>query len=416
MTFEVFDYLVDVMEERAASPDRTQRYAAVIPIETYRLVVERASRAERPDVEIAARTQFRFIGRNRELAELTSWLAGPLGSTPPLGVLHGMGGIGKSAILRRLQELADPRTRELIAKDPAQPLINVPQFDLVLSAQGRTGSQLLAAICGAAGLKPVPTETDTMRAMRLHEALRGQRRPMLIAIDGLDEAADPEQAMHALLELYRTDDNLPLRILVATRQQPPLELNLVRAVEVSAGTRQDVVQSVRDRLVAARGSASPELTDQTARVIADFADGLFLAANMIVGLVISGSLPTDPAALAQELRKIPTAQSPPGATVRHVLEGWLDSLGDRTPDVRLLMTALALGPAQGTTAEEWLAAASRLGNRSYSKADLDSLERVGVVGRPRDSGTYRLHDLTRAFVLGYQDHGTWLPPSEGARE
>lgn len=386
----------------------------MIPIDMYRLVVERASRAERPDVEIAARNQSRFVGRTEEIAEVTSWLAGPRGSSPPLGILHGLGGVGKSAILRRLQELADPRTRELIAGDPTQPLVNVPRFDLVLSARGRTVSELLAALCTAAGLEPAPNETDDVRTIRLYEALRGRQRPVLVAIDGLDEAVDPESAMHALLELYRLGGDLPLRILISTRQQPPRDLALVRVVEVSVGTRQDVVESVRDRLAAARGSASVELTDQTAEVIADFACGHFLVANLMVGGVVNGSLPSDPAALAQALREA-RPQRPPDATLRAALERWMASLGDRKQDALMLLTALARGPAHGMTAEEWLAAASRLGNRPYTKADLEWLSQGGVIGRQRDDGTYLLHELVRAFVVSYQDSGTRKPTPQGGR-
>jgi hypothetical protein len=251
--FEVFDYLVDVMEERLASPNRAQRDAAVIPIDMYRLVVERASRAERNDVEIAARTQVKFVDRTEEIADLMSWLASPVGSSPPVGILWGIGGVGKSAILRRLQELADPRTRELMAEDPTQPVVNIPRFDLALSARGRTGSELLAAMCGAAGLEPSPGETDAIRAARLDEALRGRHRPMLIAIDGLDEAVDPERAMHALLGLYRAGDAPPLRVLVSTRQQPRLDLAPVRAFVVDIAPANAVMEMVRDRLVAAKG-------------------------------------------------------------------------------------------------------------------------------------------------------------------
>jgi hypothetical protein len=111
---------------------------------------------------------------------------------------------------------------------------------------------------------------------------------VLIAIDGLDEAAEPESAMHALLELYRARDDLPLRILISTRQQPPTDLALVRVIEVSVATRQDLVESVRDRLAAARGSASAELTDQAAEVIADFACGHFLVANLMAGGIANG--------------------------------------------------------------------------------------------------------------------------------
>lgn len=413
--FEVFDYLVDVLEDRAASLDRAQRDAAIIPIDMYRLVVERASRAERSDVEIAARNQSRFVGRTEEIAELTSWLAGPLGSSSPLGILHGMGGVGKSAILRRLQELADPRTRELIAGDPTQPLVNVPRFDLVLSARGRSVSELLAALCSAAGLEPVSDETDDVRAMRLQEALHGRQRPVLVAIDGLDEAVDPEAAMRALLDLYRAHHDLPLRILISTRQHPPMDLALVRVVEVSVGPRQDVVEAVRDRLDAARGSGSAELTDETAEVIADLAGGYFLVATLIAAGVGSGALPSDPAALAQALRG---SWSQPHLdatlTIRATVEQWLASLGDRKQDALVLLRALAQGPALGMTTEEWLAAASRLANRPYTKADLEWLSQGGLIGRQRDDGTYRLHPLARTFVEGYQDPETRDPaPQHG---
>ncbi len=272
-------------------------------------------------------------------------------------------------------------------------------------------SELLAALCSAAGLEPVPDETDEVRAMRLREALHGRQRPVLVAIDGLDEAVDPESAMHALLGLYRARDDLPLRILISTRQQPPMDLALVRVVEVSAGTRQDVVESVRDRLAAARGSASAELTDQTAEVIADFAGDHFLAANMAAAGVASGSLPSDPAALAQALRE--ASQRPPDATLRAVLQQWMASLGDRKQDALALLTTLAQGPAHGMTAEEWLTAASRLGNRPYTKADLGWLSQGGLIGRQRDDGTYLLHELVRAFIVDYQDPGTREPTPQG---
>jgi len=217
--------------------------------------------------------------------------------------------------------------------------------------------------------------------------------------------------MHALLELYRARDDLPLRILISTRQQPPTDLALVRVVEVSVATRQDLVESVRDRLAAARGSASAELTDQTAEVIADFACGHFLAANLMAGGVANGSLPSDPAALAQALRE--ASQHRPDATLRAALQQWMASLGDRKQDALVLLTALAQGPAHGMTAEEWLAAASRLGNRPYTKADLEWLSQGGVIGRQRDDGTYLLHELVRTFIVGYHDPGTREPTPQG---
>lgn len=242
--FEVFDYLVDVLVERAASQNRMQRDKALIPIDMYRLVIETASQAERPDVELATRAQFRFINRTEELAELTSWLASPLGSSPPLGVLWGVGGAGKTAILRRLQQLADPSTRELIAGDSAQLVLNVPRFDAVLRAALRTGTELVAAMFAAVRLEPPlldETETGRARALRLVDALRRLHQPMIIAIDGLDEAIDPEHTMDMLLELYGADHDLPLRILVTTRQRPPQIQGLVRVFEVGELAQEDVV-------------------------------------------------------------------------------------------------------------------------------------------------------------------------------
>jgi hypothetical protein len=84
-------------------------------------------------------------------------------------------------------------------------------------------------------------------------------------------------------------------------------------------------------------SASPDLDDQAARVISDFADGIFLRANLVAAQVVSGRLPSDPAALAQKLREL---QSQPlhdvpvrAAALEAALERSLDSLGVAPTDV-----------------------------------------------------------------------------------
>lgn len=311
--------------------------------------------------------------------------------------------------------------RELIAGDPAQLLLNVPRFDVILAARGRTWTELVAEMFTAAGLEPPlldETEIDTARARRLANALRGLiHRPMIIAIDGLDETTAPEQAMDMMLDLYRHDYDLPLRILVTTRQRPPQIPGIVKVFEVFAGTRENLVEFARSRLVAKGESASAELADQTALVIADFAQGSFLVGSIVSGMVVSGSLPSDPAVLTQKLAELQSAEQegPYDAALRVPLERWLASLGERKPDALVLLTALARGPAQGMMAEEWLAAASRLGNRPYGQADVDWLSQA-VIGRPRDDGTYMLHDLVRAWVLDYHDHGTQIPPRRGTEE
>jgi hypothetical protein len=420
--FEVFDYLVDVLTERAASEDRVQRDKALIPIDMYRLVVEAASRADLADVQMAARAQLTFFDRTEELAELTSWLASPLGSSPSLGFLCGLGGIGKTAILRRLQQLGDPKTRQLIAGAPAQLLLNVPRFDAVIAARGLSEMELIDVLFREAGV-PQPaldyTVHDSARRMLLGGALHFVQKPMIIAIDGLDEAREPEQAMHLLLDLYRGDRDIQLRILVTTRQRPPEIPGIVRIFEVGAGTRQDIAEFARRRLVAEKGSLSDEETRQMAEIIADHADGLFLVAAMLCANVSYGSLPSDPATFAQRWAELQSAG--PGergeASIRASLERQLYALGERMPDALVLLTALARGPTRGMTADECLAAASRLGNRPYTQDDLDRLSERSFVGRPRD-GRYMLHDLVRAFVLDYHDGGagTAPPPREAQQQ
>ena len=406
--FEVFDYLVDVLAERTTSPDRVQRDKALIPLDMYRLVAEAASRTERPAVEMAARAQSEFVGRTEELAELAYWLASPPRSSPPLGMLYGIGGVGKTAIVRRLLELGDTKTRELMAGDPAQLRLNVPVFDAVLAARGRTAAELLEAMSYAAGAEPVLGEPKDVRTARLRNALHNRDRPLIVAIDGLDEAIDPEQSMHMLLDVFGPDTSLPLRILVSTRQHPPRMHGIGRVFELGPGTREDLLTFAHQRLAGQEATGSGELAE-TARVIADFAEGSFLAASIICSEVVSGSLPSDPAKLQQTLAdpRPPAFSRPLG---RRQFDRWLDSLGERKPDALVMLTALARGTAEGLTADEWVAAASRLANRPYSKADLDWVSGFSAVERSPVGEGYLLHPLVRALVLDYQYDSPARPP------
>jgi hypothetical protein len=74
-------------------------------------------------------------------------------------------------------------------------------------------------------------------------ALSGRHRPLIVVIDGVDQAVDPEQTLRLLLEIGRTSRGLPLRVLVATRQRPQFRAFFdseeetgatVRSVEVSS--------------------------------------------------------------------------------------------------------------------------------------------------------------------------------------
>jgi hypothetical protein len=407
--FEVFDYLVDVMDERKASEDRVQRDKALIPIDMYRLVIETASQAELADVKLATRAQSTFINRTEELAQLTAWLASPLpGSAPALGFLSGHAGVGKTAILQRLAQLADPRTHELIAGEPAQLMLNVPRLDIV-QARGCTTAQLLAAMFLGREL-PLPLlNALAQQALSVPEFADAIRRhlshqPLIIAVDGLDEAASPNEAVAMLLDLCAGLVDVPLRILATTRQRPPQIPGIVKIFEVSMGSRENLVELARNRIVAAEDSVSADLADEVAQVVADFADGSFLVGSIVSTMVASGSLPQDPATLIRKLAEPISAWDGSHYTfslVKAMLERWLASLGEQQPDALVFLAALARGPAQGMTAEEWLAAASRVGHGIFSQADVDWLSQSGVISRPREDGKYQLHDFVRAFVMDH---------------
>ncbi|WP_455359354.1 AAA family ATPase [Streptomyces sp. SYSU K21746] len=147
-----------------------------------------------------------FTGRRSQRARLTRWLENTDGGEPPLFVLTGSPGIGKSALLGLQVCLAHPQLREVagairtripVAERPAEN----PRLAAV-HARGRSGRQVLASLAGQLGLEPdsVPESVPEQWTV---EAVLGQLttwpEPAVLVVDALDEAAKPENLLTDVL-------------------------------------------------------------------------------------------------------------------------------------------------------------------------------------------------------------------------
>lgn len=166
-----------------------------------------------------------FRGRARQLAHLRHWLDDPAGDAGRLLVVTGSPGAGKSALLGAAVCAVHPKFAALrteTAVDGFRPREN-PDF-VAVHASGLTTRQVVASLYrqthGDPAAGPAPTEVT---ADRLLDAL-GARGPVTVAVDALDEAADPEELLRqVLLPLAgRThEDRAPgCRVLIGARLWP----------------------------------------------------------------------------------------------------------------------------------------------------------------------------------------------------
>lgn len=166
-----------------------------------------------------------FRGRASQLAHLRHWLDDPAGDAGRLLVVTGSPGAGKSALLGAAVCAVHPKFAALrteMAVDGFRPREN-PDF-VAVHASGLTTRQVVASLHrqthGDPATGPAPTEVT---ADRLLDVL-GARGPVTVAVDALDEAADPEELLRqVLLPLAgRTpEDRAPgCRVLIGTRLWP----------------------------------------------------------------------------------------------------------------------------------------------------------------------------------------------------
>ncbi|MDF5755743.1 AAA family ATPase [Spongiactinospora sp. TRM90649] len=219
-----------------------------------------------------------FVGRRRQLRELTAWLDDAAAS-PPLRVVTGGPGAGKSALLGVLVCAAHPALRAATAGLRAHITELCPALNRDLAAvhaRQRDLPAVTASIAGQLGLAGEGPWTPS----RLLEALAARPRPATIVVDALDEATDPTRLTAGLL-LPLAGGVPGVRLLVGGRPGAALE-PLAALGEVT------------DLDLVAPGELTDDLRDYVARLL-EFTGGHSLRGSLRTAFAggLAGALASD---------------------------------------------------------------------------------------------------------------------------
>jgi WD40 repeat protein len=173
-------------------------------------------------VERDSRAGWYFTGRRQALRELTDWLE-RAEADGAVRVVAGGPGSGKSAVLARLVTLADPAFRACIQReDPgwladASTLPSVGRISVAVHAAGLDLAQVTGKIADA-----ISSVTDNPDALITKVRQRG--RPLVVVVDGLDEAVTAGEvraiAVKLLVPLARDAADVGVKVVVGTRPGP----------------------------------------------------------------------------------------------------------------------------------------------------------------------------------------------------
>lgn len=227
-----------------------------------------------------------FTGRAAELTTLASWLAADNAPPqPPMMVITGSPGSGKSALLAQLVSLAgrDPGPG---SPDPDPTLPPAGSIDGVLLCHNKTARQMIEDLAAAMG----GAANDLGGLLEI--AANGS---FTIAVDSLDEAAGDDASVIAEEILRPLAEQRAVRFIVATRRRAVhgseavtslLDHLLVPAgglidLDLSPSRGQDIRQYVHKRLEAA--GTEPARAKTLASSIAVAADPSFLVAALAAG-------------------------------------------------------------------------------------------------------------------------------------
>lgn len=308
-----------------------------------------------------------FTGRSHALQQLVSWLDNPDDRTAR--VVTGPPGSGKSAVLAWLVTLSNPRRMQqapTAVSEVTAPQGTVPRpgsIDLAVHAKGRTPQELVDFISRAVGLS---LKDEPSRAKDdfgpLVDALLQHGRPMVVVVDALDEAIQPQRVAREFLEPLATrGGRVGVRLLVGTRPQllgllgPSFKrLDLDRPPYLETA---DVARYVERLLQSAEeGPANPyrnqaALRRRVADAVAARAAGNFLVAQLTsrallaAGEVIELDEPDWPARLPN--------------TVGTAMDHLLAAFGEQEPRIRDLLRPLAYVQARGLADDQvWAALAT----------------------------------------------------------
>lgn len=309
-----------------------------------------------------------FVGRSAILETLDSWLLAP-GSSAVVA-LHGVGGVGKTAIVRRW---ANTRIHGF----PDGQLY----FDL--DGYGRGGTvkpaSVLAAFLAALGIEEPPPD-EAARVSLLRHRLQGRR--VLVVLDNVRDGED----IRPLL-----DATASCPVLLTSRRRPGL--TDCRQLAVPAFERAESVELLRRRIYDRRPQEEPDAVGDLAAFCAGLPLGLSIAAEYVVNRTeltirqLSDQLSED-----SGRRLLDAGGDGAEQTLRTV---FASSCGALEPSAGRLLTLLGLHPSATVTVPAAAAVAGL--NSTETERIFETLLSANLL--EQKTGTrYQLHDLVHNYL------------------
>jgi WD40 repeat protein len=357
-------------------------------------------------VDIPQEVGWYFEGRHAALRDLTAWLSN--GEDLRTIVVTGDPGSGKSAVIGRLCLFSDRDWRRSVPRQglPEGTIPPPGSIDVAIHARNRTSDEVFRALCHAAGVE-ASTPAEFLR--------RRAGKPMVAAIDAIDEAVDPDRLVSAVLNpLTDAGPQAGFRMLLGTRSYLLDRLS-------AAGHRIDLDDpryadpaSLRvyaaKRLRAAAGSpytddVDPARVQAVAGAVATAAGRSFLVALITSRTLAAQPQVADPADQAWR-DNLPS-------TAADAMQQDLESrLGDDAVRACDLLRPLAYAGGNGLPWEDiWAPLAGRLAGREYRDEDLIWLRRNAgsyvVEAVEAGRSVYRLYhaSLSEYLRFGQDEEG-----------
>jgi WD40 repeat protein len=355
-------------------------------------------------VDVPAELGWYFVGRHAVLRDLTAWLTDQ--EDRRTIVVTGAPGSGKSAVIGRLAILSDPGWRRTVPRQglPADTIPPAGSIDVAILARNRTSEEIFQRLCAAADLGGAANPGDFLRALG--------GRPMVVAIDAIDEAVDLDRLVSAVLNpLIEAGPAAGLRMLLGTRSYIlDRDLNRLSPAAHRIDLDKDYAdpESLRryaeDRLRAAGrppySTADPMIVQAVARAVAQAAGRSFLVALITCRTLAAQREIPDPADEGWRA-------SLPGTAAQAMQQDLVTRLGGDAARACALLRPLAYAAGRGLPwPDVWAPLASVLAGREYQDDDLMWLR--------ENAGSYVIEDvedgvsvyhLYHAALAEYLRHG-----------
>jgi WD40 repeat protein len=362
-------------------------------------------------VEFDSEPGWYFSGRDQIMQDLIDWILDSR-TDHRARIITGSPGCGKSAILARLVMLSDGLYRGKAPLDHVPPT-SVPPVgivDVAVHLRNKSLEEVVAAIGAVAG-------TEALDPVALAQALSARVRPLVVVVDGLDEAggstnSGPQQnseSQRIARQLLKLLSGLPsVRLVIGTR--PELVPCLGQSVKVIAVDQAEVVASSEIsgyvyRILTATGvpgKTTPfqrdlELTVKVADAVAKRAYPNFLVARIVANNLLTTNVTPESYGDSWVSADFPEA-------VGDAFRDYLERFGSNEWRVRRLLTPLVYAEGAGLPWDNlWAPLAAAISGEFSSDLDIDwLLSNAGayiVESIEYGRSVYRLHHQALADYL-----------------